>query len=179
MWRTYEDLHAFTYRQAAHAGFLRRRAEWFLPPEPPATALWWMPSGRRPSLSGALRRLAVLRVDGPTPRVFSPRHRFTPDGLPVPRGHPHTSVTKAALNMLTRAGADDLAADGVHMCAVDTGWVSDERPAPQRAVRAREGWRPPLDVVDAAARIYDPVLRGEAGDPVRGVLLRHYRPVPW
>ncbi|GAA0807512.1 DUF3291 domain-containing protein [Spirilliplanes yamanashiensis] len=86
MWRSYDDLYAFTYRQADHTAFLRRRAEWFLPPEPPVTALWWMPSGRRPSLSGALRRLAALRADGPTPRVFSPRHRFTPDGQPVTTG---------------------------------------------------------------------------------------------
>lgn len=93
--------------------------------------------------------------------------------------HPHTAVSKAALNMLTRAGAEDLAREGIHLCSVDTGWVTDESPGPLRQRRAATGWRPPLDVVDAAARIYQPLILGEAGTPVHGILLKDYRPVPW
>ncbi|MEK9145726.1 MAG: SDR family NAD(P)-dependent oxidoreductase, partial [Elusimicrobiota bacterium] len=43
--------------------------------------------------------------------------------------HPHTNMAKAALNMLTLTSAPDYAKDGIHMNAVDTGWVTDEDPA--------------------------------------------------
>ncbi|MFG2471684.1 SDR family oxidoreductase [Streptomyces canus] len=94
-------------------------------------------------------------------------------------GHPHTNMAKAALNMLTRTSAAELAAQGVHMCAVDTGWITDENPAPKKQRMARAGFRTPLDVVDGAARVYDPIVRGEAGDPVSGVFLKDYREAEW
>nr|WP_307846274.1 SDR family NAD(P)-dependent oxidoreductase [Actinospica durhamensis] len=94
-------------------------------------------------------------------------------------GHPHTNMAKAALNMLTRTSADDLAARGVYLCAVDTGWITDENPAPKKARLADRGFRTPLDIVDGAARVYDPVVRGEAGDPVWGVFLKDYREAAW
>jgi NAD(P)-dependent dehydrogenase (short-subunit alcohol dehydrogenase family) len=93
--------------------------------------------------------------------------------------HPHTNMAKAALNMLTRTSAADLAPQGVYMCAVDTGWVTNENPEPKRERMAQAGFQTPLDVVDGAARIYDPIVRGEAGDPVWGVLLKDYREIPW
>ncbi len=94
-------------------------------------------------------------------------------------GHPHTNMAKAALNMLTRTSAAELALRGVHMCAVDTGWITDENPAPRKARIAAHGFRTPLDVVDGAARIYDPIVRGEAGSPVSGVLLKDYQVAAW
>lgn len=94
-------------------------------------------------------------------------------------GHPHTNMAKAALNMLTRTSAAALAEQGVHMCAVDTGWITDENPAPKKARMAGAGFRTPLDVVDGAARVYDPIVRGEAGHPVSGVFLKDYREAPW
>ncbi|WP_460071238.1 SDR family NAD(P)-dependent oxidoreductase [Streptomyces sp. YKOK-I1] len=94
-------------------------------------------------------------------------------------GHPHTNMAKAALNMLTRTSAAELAARGVHMCAVDTGWITDENPAPKKARMAGAGFRTPLDTVDGAARVYDPIVRGEAGDPVSGVFLKDYREAEW
>ncbi len=93
--------------------------------------------------------------------------------------HPHTNMAKAALNMLTRTSGPHLARQGVHMCAVDTGWVTDENPAPRLARITEAGGRTPLDVVDGAARVYDPIVRGEAGDPVAGVLLKDYREAAW
>lgn len=93
--------------------------------------------------------------------------------------HPHTNMAKAALNMLTRTSAADLADQGVYMCAVDTGWVTNENPEPKRARMAGAGFQTPLDVVDGAARIYDPIVRGEAGAPVWGVLLKDYREAAW
>ncbi|MFI6157591.1 SDR family NAD(P)-dependent oxidoreductase [Kitasatospora sp. NPDC051170] len=93
--------------------------------------------------------------------------------------HPHTNMAKAALNMLTRTSAADLARRGVHMCAVDTGWITDENPAPVRTRIADRGFRTPLDIVDGAARVYDPIVRGEAGEPQSGVFLKDYRVAAW
>ncbi|MFJ9691711.1 SDR family NAD(P)-dependent oxidoreductase [Kitasatospora sp. NPDC101183] len=93
--------------------------------------------------------------------------------------HPHTNMAKAALNMLTRTSAADLATRGVHLCAVDTGWITDENPAPAKARIADRGFRTPLDIVDGAARVYDPIVRGEAGDPQSGVFLKDYRVADW
>jgi NAD(P)-dependent dehydrogenase (short-subunit alcohol dehydrogenase family) len=94
-------------------------------------------------------------------------------------GHPHTNMAKAALNMLTRTSGPELARKGVHMCSVDTGWITDENPAPKKARMAEHGFRTPLDVVDGAARVYDPIVRGEAGAPVSGVFLKDYQEAAW
>jgi NAD(P)-dependent dehydrogenase (short-subunit alcohol dehydrogenase family) len=94
-------------------------------------------------------------------------------------GHPHTNMAKAGLNMLTRTIAEDFAADGIHVTSVDTGWVTDERPHATREALHGKGFRVPLDVVDGAARVYDPIVRGVHGDPVHGVFLKDYRVVQW
>ncbi|MET7301566.1 SDR family oxidoreductase [Embleya sp. NPDC005575] len=94
-------------------------------------------------------------------------------------GHPHTNMAKAALNMLTRTSAEELATDGVYMTSVDTGWITDEKPLPDKARVAAAGFRTPLDIVDGAARVYDPIVRGERGEPVFGCFLKDYRVAPW
>ncbi|WP_433078568.1 SDR family NAD(P)-dependent oxidoreductase [Dactylosporangium sp. CA-052675] len=94
-------------------------------------------------------------------------------------GHPHTNMAKAGLNMLTRTIADEYAAEGIHVTSVDTGWVTDERPHATREALRERGFRVPLDVVDGAARVYDPIVRGVHGDPVHGVFLKDYRVVQW
>ncbi|WP_328673825.1 SDR family NAD(P)-dependent oxidoreductase [Streptomyces sp. NBC_00328] len=93
--------------------------------------------------------------------------------------HPHTNMAKAALNMLTRTSAADLATRGIHTCSVDTGWVTDEKPLPARDRHASTGWRPPLDIVDGAARVYHPIVQGQAGTPIHGALLKDYQCVSW
>ncbi|MEU4311625.1 SDR family NAD(P)-dependent oxidoreductase [Nocardia sp. NPDC024068] len=95
-------------------------------------------------------------------------------------GHPHTNMAKAALNMLTRTSAAEMfEADGILMTAVDTGWITDERPHYTKLRLADEGFHAPLDLVDGAARVYDPVVRGEAGEDLYGCFLKDYRPSPW
>jgi NAD(P)-dependent dehydrogenase (short-subunit alcohol dehydrogenase family) len=60
-------------------------------------------------------------------------------------GHPHTNMAKAALNMLTRTSAREmLDTDGILMTAVDTGWITDERPHPTKMRLAGEGFHAPL-----------------------------------
>lgn len=93
--------------------------------------------------------------------------------------HPHTNMAKAALNMLTRTSADELARHGILMTSVDPGWFSDQIPEPDRERRAAAGFRTPLDVIDAAARVYHPIVRSEQGEPLHGCLLKDYRVAPW
>ncbi|MEW1748778.1 SDR family NAD(P)-dependent oxidoreductase [Streptomyces angustmyceticus] len=95
-------------------------------------------------------------------------------------GHPHTNMAKAALNMLTRTSAREmLENDGILMTAVDTGWITDERPHPDKMRLAAEGFHAPLDLVDGAARVYDPIVRGEAGEDLFGCFLKDYAPAAW
>jgi NAD(P)-dependent dehydrogenase (short-subunit alcohol dehydrogenase family) len=95
-------------------------------------------------------------------------------------GHPHTNMAKAALNMLTRTSAGEmLATDGILMTAVDTGWITDERPHPMKLRLAEDGFHAPLDLVDGAARVYDPIVRGEAGEDLHGCFLKDYFPTHW
>jgi NAD(P)-dependent dehydrogenase (short-subunit alcohol dehydrogenase family) len=94
-------------------------------------------------------------------------------------GHPHTNMAKAALNMLTRTSAAELRGDGILMTSVDTGWITDERPQPTRTRLAQAGFHAPLDLVDGAARVYDPIIRGEAGEDLYGCFLKDYEPAPW
>ncbi|MFC4565631.1 SDR family NAD(P)-dependent oxidoreductase [Nocardiopsis mangrovi] len=93
--------------------------------------------------------------------------------------HPHTNMAKASLNMLTRTAAADYARAGIHMNSVDTGWVTDENPHPVKTAHREAGFRPPLDVIDGAARVYDPIVRGVNGERVSGLFLKDYRPVDW
>jgi NAD(P)-dependent dehydrogenase (short-subunit alcohol dehydrogenase family) len=89
-------------------------------------------------------------------------------------------MAKAALNMLTRTSAQEMfERDGILMTAVDTGWITDERPHPTKARLHEEGFHAPLDLVDGAARVYDPIVRGEVGEDLYGVFLKDYKPAQW
>jgi NAD(P)-dependent dehydrogenase (short-subunit alcohol dehydrogenase family) len=93
--------------------------------------------------------------------------------------HPHTNMAKAALHMLTRTSADEWAKAGIYMVSVDTGWITQEHAEPTKQRLAERGFRPPLDVVDGAARVYDPIVRGGEGEPIWGCLLKDYGVAPW
>lgn len=95
--------------------------------------------------------------------------------------HPHTNMAKAALNMLTHTSASDLAKYGIYTNAVDTGWVTDEDPI-ELAKRKEDlhDFQPPLDIVDGAARVLDPLFDGiNTGKHWSGKFLKDYRPIDW
>ncbi len=95
--------------------------------------------------------------------------------------HPHTNMAKAALNMMTRTAAADYETDGIHMNSVDTGWVTDEDPVEVAARKTAEHrFHPPLDIVDGAARIVDPIMTGiNTGVHLWGQFLKDYKPTSW
>jgi NAD(P)-dependent dehydrogenase (short-subunit alcohol dehydrogenase family) len=136
------------------------------------TAPFILVSRLRPNLAAsAARRKYIVNVSAMEGQ-FGRRYKGP--------GHPHTNMAKAAMNMLTRTSAEELlATDGILMTSVDTGWITDERPHPTKVRLAEEGFHAPLDLVDGAARVYDPIVQGEAGTDLHGVFLKDYKPSAW
>ena len=95
--------------------------------------------------------------------------------------HPHTNMAKAALNMLTLTSAPDYAKSKIFMNAVDTGWVTDEDPKVHADRKVAElDFQPPLDIVDGAARVVDPIFDAvRTGNFVSGLFLKDYKPTAW
>ncbi|MCU1677015.1 MAG: family oxidoreductase [Frankiales bacterium] len=136
------------------------------------TAPFVLVSRLRPSLAASTaRRKYVVNVSAMEGQFGGRRYKGA--------GHPHTNMAKAALNMLTRTSAEDMFTDGILMTSVDTGWITDERPHPVKARLHEEGFHAPLDLVDGAARVYDPIVRGELGEDLHGCFLKDYRPSAW
>jgi NAD(P)-dependent dehydrogenase (short-subunit alcohol dehydrogenase family) len=136
------------------------------------TAPFLLISRLRPAMAASsARRKYIVNVSA-MEGVFSRRYKGP--------GHPHTNMAKAALNMLTRTSAAEMfETDGILMTSVDTGWITDERPHPTKVRLAEEGFHAPLDLVDGAARVYDPVVQGEAGTDLYGIFLKDYRRSDW
>ncbi|KQX07126.1 MULTISPECIES: SDR family oxidoreductase [unclassified Leifsonia] len=135
------------------------------------TAPFILVSRLRPSLAASdARRTYIVNVSA-MEGVFGRGYKGP--------GHPHTNMAKAALNMLTRTSAKEMLSDGILMTSVDTGWITDERPHPTKVRLAEEGFHAPLDLVDGAARVYDPIVRGEAGEDITGVFLKDYKRSDW
>jgi len=94
--------------------------------------------------------------------------------------HPHTNMTKAALNMLTRTSAKEYQNYDILMTAVDVGWVSTGAKEALRKRQFEAGYIPPLDSVDGAARIMHPIIEAvENENLIVGKLIKNYREEIW
>ena len=136
------------------------------------TAPFLLASRLRPALAASeARRKYIVNVSAMEGQ-FSRRYKGA--------GHPHTNMAKASLNMLTRTSSEEmLATDRILMSAVDTGWITDERPHDSKVRMVAEGWHAPLDLIDGAARVYQPIVDGERGIDLYGCFLKDYEPSPW
>ncbi len=86
VWASVEALGDFAFRGGAHLEVLRRRRQWFAPPQQAMTTLWWIPAGTVPTVAEAEQRLIHLREHGPTPHAFTFREPFpAPDAQSVAR----------------------------------------------------------------------------------------------
>ncbi|ETK85481.1 hypothetical protein L915_09746, partial [Phytophthora nicotianae] len=95
--------------------------------------------------------------------------------------HPHTNMAKAALNMMTRTCAEDLSKRSIYMTSVDTGWINDENPLAKAHAHAQaHNFQTPIDEIDAAARVLDPIFVGYTSDkPVFGKFLKDFHETEW
>jgi NAD(P)-dependent dehydrogenase (short-subunit alcohol dehydrogenase family) len=136
------------------------------------TAPFLLISHLRPAMAASTAKRKYIVNVSAMEGVFSRRYKGP--------GHPHTNMAKAALNMLTRTSAGEMfATDGILMTSVDTGWITDERPHPTKVRLAEEGFHAPLDLVDGAARVYDPIVLGEVGVDLFGIFLKDYQRSDW
>ena len=87
--------------------------------------------------------------------------------------------------MLTRTSAEDLAkAHRIYMNSVDTGWINDENPLEKASKIAKNNmFQTPIDEIDAAARILDPIFtgirNGRDGPKVYAKFLKDYKESEW
>lgn len=95
--------------------------------------------------------------------------------------HPHNNMAKAALNMMTRTCSQDLSVRNIYMNSVDTGWINDENPLViAREITSRSDFQTPLDEIDAAARILDPVFMGfNEESKAFGLFYKDYHSTEW
>lgn len=70
VWKDISTLQNFVYH-SAHTSFLSRRREWFNSLKEAHYVLWWIEQGHIPSLDEAIKKLQLLRLNGPTQSAFT------------------------------------------------------------------------------------------------------------
>lgn len=83
VWSDAESLFAFVYR-SGHTPEMARRREYFHRYEGAYQALWWVPSGHRPTIDEGLSRLWMLDRYGPSQQAFTFKVRFPQPGSAQP-----------------------------------------------------------------------------------------------
>lgn len=162
---------------------LRQKTSWHLrlhEIEPVEMAEVWLVNTMAPFLLATHLKPAMLRspfLDRYIVNVSASEGRF--DYPQKTSNHAHGNMAKAALNMMTRTASADYAQDGIYMTSVDPGWITDQNPESMRQRLRQRGFHPPLDVIDAAARVYDPIVRGIEGERLYGVFLKDYEICSW
>jgi len=69
VWESVETLEAFVWN-TVHRTFYERRSEWFEVLGRMHFVMWWIPAGHRPTLEGALARLAMKQEQGDSDEAF-------------------------------------------------------------------------------------------------------------
>lgn len=82
LWTELEAVMAFTY-SGVHADALKNARNWNRRQAWPALALWWVKEGARPVWADGAERLEYLADNGPTPRAFTFKAPYCPDGNPI------------------------------------------------------------------------------------------------
>ncbi len=82
VWQDLESPMAFSYF-GLHAEALKHAREWFLTPQWPPLALWWIEAGAYPEWSDAVTRHEFLHDHGSTPFAFNFKHPFDAVGKPA------------------------------------------------------------------------------------------------
>jgi Domain of unknown function (DUF3291) len=75
VWESLDSLRAFVYSTRAHLDVMRRRRDWFARLRL-GLALWWVPTGHRPTIAEAEERFALLQARGPSPDAFTFREHY-------------------------------------------------------------------------------------------------------
>jgi hypothetical protein len=77
VWESLETLREYVYK-TAHVEYLKRRREWFEKAVELHMGLWWVPAGEVPSSEEGLRRVQLIREQGPTAEAFTFAQAFAP-----------------------------------------------------------------------------------------------------
>uniref|UniRef100_A0A6B2LHQ8 Oxidoreductase n=1 Tax=Arcella intermedia TaxID=1963864 RepID=A0A6B2LHQ8_9EUKA len=94
--------------------------------------------------------------------------------------HPHTNMAKASLNMMTRTCSREFAMHDIYMNSVDTGWITYENPLEYDSVKQILKLAPPIDEIDGASRILDPIFHAlNTGEKYWGLFYKDYMPSSW
>ena len=104
VWAGIDELFAFAYR-TRHVELFRARRDWFVPLGSPSLALWWVPTGHRPSIAEARGRLDHLAAHGPTAHAFTLKARFDADGVAASRPGPEPGIESPGSSPERAAGA--------------------------------------------------------------------------
>jgi hypothetical protein len=82
LWKDLPSVLRFVY-SGLHLEALKKRAEWFLKPEWPTYAMWWVADDYIPKWQDACRNLERLHDEGPSPDVFDFKVCFDEHGNQV------------------------------------------------------------------------------------------------
>ncbi len=88
---------------------MRHRLEWFVKPEWPTYAAWWVADDHRPDWHEASDRLEQLHDRGSNPHAFDFRAPFGPDGRPA------TVDRAAVLELAGRRAAGSVDQEGLRV----------------------------------------------------------------
>lgn len=79
VWDSVESLFTYVY-QTMHRDIMIQRRQWFERPVDLYQALWWIPAGHYPTAEDGLRRIELLKANGPTFDAFTFKQRFPAPG---------------------------------------------------------------------------------------------------